>query len=93
LFVSDQYTGLCVQLLAWLKGFSNQITERTQAVNSRIDALTQDTRVAQSELHNAFTSLQQLSNTQFIEQVNAPAANLPCSRLFSSFAAPQFLWF
>lgn len=63
---------LALQLLAWLKGFSNQVTQRTQALNQRIEALSLETAVAQADLRNAFTSLQQLSNRQFIEQVKLP---------------------
>ncbi|GAQ85483.1 hypothetical protein KFL_002370170 [Klebsormidium nitens] len=73
-----------VKLLAWLKGFSQEVTQRTELLTGRIEALSHDASVAQADLRNVFTSLHQLSNTQFIEQrvqdedeISAPSSPPP----------------
>jgi len=54
-------------LLLHLKEFSTKLTNRTQALERKVDGLVFATKATEVGLHNTFNSLLMLSNTQYIE--------------------------
>ena len=61
---------LYLQLLQYLKSFSEALIRRTKDVEQQVETLVYDTKTMDVRVHNSFNRFVLLSNTQYIENVS-----------------------
>ena len=70
---------LFLQMLLFLKDFSNRITSRTHEIEKQVDTLVHEVKSTDTRLNNVYNDFLMLANIQFVENVSQSSDLCCCS--------------